>query len=143
MCWRNGGDVPPRAVVGRQHSGRPGLSLPSVLPINTEGESTKKRVEERGKTEGKKKNKERRERRGGEKERKREKNRGERGRRRRSNAPPYPPTTTSSVVATTTDNNHPPSRQVIFSLSLPRFLLFFLLSFCMQNVSNSAPTQNE
>jgi hypothetical protein len=45
-------------------------------------------------------------------------------------------TITATIPAAADDNNHPP-RQVLFSPSLPRFLLFFLLSFCMQNVSNS------
>ena len=49
-CWRNGGDVPPRAIVGRQHSDRPNhvstyFHLPS-LPINTEADGEQKRERE-------------------------------------------------------------------------------------------------
>jgi len=69
-CWRKGGRCVPRAVEGRQHSSRPDLSLPFILPINT-GETRRKKREERGQERGKiekKKKKQRRER----------KNRGER-----------------------------------------------------------------
>jgi hypothetical protein len=86
------------------HSGRPCLSLPSVLPINTEGESTKGEHEkDRGKDRKKEKTRrpkeeERLEEQEKKKKKKKEKNRGRQGGR---NCPP---------PATTTGHHSMPSR---------------------------------
>jgi len=84
-------------VVGWLHSGHPCLSLPSVLPINTEGESTKvEHTKKRGWTDRKKE----------ERKRPEEEERREKGRRKKTEEelPSTPPPLEPLPPLAITDN---------------------------------------
>ena len=60
-CWRNGGDVPPRAIVGWQHSGRPSHVSPlfSYKYRGDEAEQKRRNREKKNEEEKKRESKER------------------------------------------------------------------------------------
>jgi len=136
-CWRNGGDVPPRAIVGRQHSGRPNHVSPLFSYKYRGDEAEQKRRNREKKTKRKKKGRAKRERneekRGGEKERKKtergrekeNKNEKEKLRKRKikKTEEELPPTPLPSGTTTTAGHHWRPR---LLQVNPPPLLLSFL-----------------